>query len=122
MGMTIAEKILAKKGGQAKVVPGDVVTVGVDVVVLFDNNFMPSIWREMKSYRSWVYIVTEGTGKILPANSTLTARATSQIGGALGSVAMRQPRYAPVDSRPRHVSPRPVLCARRFIAVFSPCS
>jgi len=22
----------------------------------------PSIWREMKSYRSWVYIVTEGTG------------------------------------------------------------
>jgi len=47
MGMTIAEKILAKKGGQAKVVPGDVVTVGVDVVVLFDNNFMPSIWRDI---------------------------------------------------------------------------
>ena len=45
--MTIAEKILAKKGGQAKVVPGDVVTVGVDVVVLFDNNFMPSIWRDI---------------------------------------------------------------------------
>lgn len=22
----------------------------------------PSIWREMKSYRSWVYVVTEGTG------------------------------------------------------------
>jgi len=47
MGMTIAEKILAKKGGQAKVVPGDVVTVGVDTVILFDNNFMPSIWREI---------------------------------------------------------------------------
>ena len=47
MGMTIAEKILAKKGGQAKVVPGDVVTVEVDTVILFDNNFMPSIWREI---------------------------------------------------------------------------
>jgi len=47
MGMTIAEKILAKKGGQAKVSPGDVVTVEVDTVVLFDNNFMPSIWREI---------------------------------------------------------------------------
>ena len=48
MGMTIAEKILAKKSGQAKVVPGDVVTVEVDTVVLFDNNFMPSIWREIR--------------------------------------------------------------------------
>ena len=47
MGMTIAEKILAKKGGQKVVVPGDVVTVEVDTVVLFDNNFMPSIWREI---------------------------------------------------------------------------
>jgi len=47
MGMTIAEKILARKGGQARVVPGDVVTVGVDTVILFDNNFMPSIWREI---------------------------------------------------------------------------
>ena len=47
MGMTIAEKILARKSGQAKVVPGDVVTVGVDVVILFDNNFMPSIWRDI---------------------------------------------------------------------------
>src|SRR5512134_1459699 len=47
MGMTIAEKILARKGGRAKVVPGDVVTVGVDTVILFDNNFMPSNWREI---------------------------------------------------------------------------
>jgi len=45
--MTIAEKILAKKGGQAKVVPGDVVTVDVDTVILFDNNFVASMWREI---------------------------------------------------------------------------
>ncbi|HUF81775.1 MAG TPA: aconitase family protein, partial [Burkholderiales bacterium] len=45
--MTIAEKILARKSGRAKVVPGDVVTVGVDTVILFDNNFMPSIWRDI---------------------------------------------------------------------------
>ncbi|MEK6594620.1 MAG: aconitase/3-isopropylmalate dehydratase large subunit family protein [Pseudomonadota bacterium] len=47
MGMTIAEKILAAKSGQARVVPGDVVTVSVDTVILFDNNFMPNNWREI---------------------------------------------------------------------------
>ena len=47
MGMTIAEKILARKSGQAKVGPGDLVTVKVDTVVLFDNNFMPSIWQDV---------------------------------------------------------------------------
>lgn len=47
MGMTIAEKILSRKGGRKTVVPGDVVTVPVDTVILFDNNFMPSIWREI---------------------------------------------------------------------------
>ncbi len=47
MGMTIAEKILAAKSGRKVVVPGDVVTVGVDTVILFDNNFMPNNWREI---------------------------------------------------------------------------
>ena len=47
MGMTIAEKILAAKSGRAAVVPGDVVTVDVDTVILFDNNFMPNNWRDI---------------------------------------------------------------------------
>lgn len=47
MGMTIAEKILARKGGNAIVAPGDMVTVEVDTVVVIDNNFMPSQWREV---------------------------------------------------------------------------
>ena len=47
MGMTIAEKILAKKSGRDRVAAGDLVTVKVDTVVLFDNNFMPSIWQDM---------------------------------------------------------------------------
>ena len=47
MGMTIAEKILAAKSGRSEVVPGDVVTVDVDTVILFDNNFMPNNWREI---------------------------------------------------------------------------
>jgi 3-isopropylmalate/(R)-2-methylmalate dehydratase large subunit len=47
MGMTIAEKILARKSGQKKVGPGDLVTVPVDTVILFDNNFMPNRWREV---------------------------------------------------------------------------
>jgi 3-isopropylmalate/(R)-2-methylmalate dehydratase large subunit len=47
MGMTIAEKILAKKSGRDRVAAGDLVTVNVDTVVLFDNNFMPSIWQDV---------------------------------------------------------------------------
>ncbi len=47
MGMTVAEKILARKSGQDKVGPGDLVTVDVDTVILFDNNFMPSQWRDV---------------------------------------------------------------------------
>jgi 3-isopropylmalate/(R)-2-methylmalate dehydratase large subunit len=47
MGMTIAEKILARKSGRAKVGPGDLVTVEVDTVILFDNNFMANRWREI---------------------------------------------------------------------------
>jgi 3-isopropylmalate/(R)-2-methylmalate dehydratase large subunit len=47
MGMTIAEKILAHKAGLKSAAPGDLVTVDVDTVVLFDNNFMPSIWQEI---------------------------------------------------------------------------
>jgi len=47
MGMTIAEKILARKSGRDRVAAGDLVTVNVDTVVLFDNNFMPSIWQDM---------------------------------------------------------------------------
>jgi len=42
MSMTIAEKILARKGGLDQVRPGDVVTVEVDTTILFDNNFIPT--------------------------------------------------------------------------------
>ncbi len=45
MGMTIIEKILARQSGQDRVRPGDLVTVNVDTVVMFDNNFMDSVWR-----------------------------------------------------------------------------
>ena len=47
MGMTIIEKILARQGGVAEVRPGDLATVKVDTVVMFDNNFMDSVWREI---------------------------------------------------------------------------
>jgi len=74
MGMTIAEKILAKKGGQARVVPGDVVTVGVDVVILFDNNFMPSIWRDILKVHDPERIVVTFDHRV-PAPNQLAAAA-----------------------------------------------
>ena len=46
-GMTIAEKILARKSGQARVRPGDLVTVDVDTVIFVDTNFVASRWRDI---------------------------------------------------------------------------
>jgi len=48
MGMTLTEKILARKTGRAKVSPGDLVTVSVDTVVLVDTMFTPGRWRKIK--------------------------------------------------------------------------
>lgn len=47
MGMTAIEKILARNGDQKTVRPGDVVTVRVETCILFDNNLMDSVWREI---------------------------------------------------------------------------
>src|ERR1700687_6082477 len=47
MGMTIIEKILARRARLAKVSPGDLVVVDVDVAMLIDNAFFPSGWREV---------------------------------------------------------------------------
>jgi 3-isopropylmalate/(R)-2-methylmalate dehydratase large subunit len=47
MSMTIIEKILARRAGLAKVSPGDLVVVDVDIAVLIDNAFIPSGWREV---------------------------------------------------------------------------
>src|SRR5262245_45160421 len=51
MGMTIAEKILARKGGQKKVAPGDRVTVEVDTVVRNNNSTTPCRWRSIQRAR-----------------------------------------------------------------------
>lgn len=44
MGMTIIEKILARGSGRAKVSPGDLAVVNVDIATLIDPNFVPSTW------------------------------------------------------------------------------
>jgi len=48
MGMTIAEKILARASGRDQVTAGDLVTVKVHTTVLFDNNFMPNNWPDVR--------------------------------------------------------------------------
>src|SRR6185312_11611400 len=52
MPMTIVEKILARASGAQKVKPGDLVVVGVDTVVLYDGNFFPAYWRDMKKLKN----------------------------------------------------------------------
>jgi 3-isopropylmalate/(R)-2-methylmalate dehydratase large subunit len=47
MGMTIIEKILARASGAAKVGPGDLAVVAVDLVVLIDLSFARASWREV---------------------------------------------------------------------------
>jgi 3-isopropylmalate/(R)-2-methylmalate dehydratase large subunit len=48
MGMTIIEKILARQSGQETVAPGDLVTAKLDTIILFDNNFVASVWRDVQ--------------------------------------------------------------------------
>lgn len=45
LGMTIAEKILARAGGREVVRPGEVVVAKVDTAVVIDIGFYPDIWR-----------------------------------------------------------------------------
>ena len=52
MGMTITEKILSRASGRPKVVPGDLVTVDVDTVVVIDTNLYPSLWRQVFKIRN----------------------------------------------------------------------
>ncbi|HZN23631.1 MAG TPA: aconitase/3-isopropylmalate dehydratase large subunit family protein [Burkholderiales bacterium] len=74
MGMTIAEKILARKGGRGVVRPGDIVTVEVDTTILFDNNFMPANWREILRVRDPKRIVVVLDHRV-PAPNALAAAA-----------------------------------------------
>ena len=74
MGMTIAEKILARKGGRDVVRPGDIVTVNVDTTILFDNNFMPANWREILKVRDPDRLVVVLDHRV-PAPNALAAAA-----------------------------------------------
>jgi 3-isopropylmalate/(R)-2-methylmalate dehydratase large subunit len=74
MGMTIAEKILARKGDRDVVRPGDIVTVDVDTTILFDNNFMPANWREILRVRDPARIVVVLDHRV-PAPNALAAAA-----------------------------------------------
>jgi 3-isopropylmalate/(R)-2-methylmalate dehydratase large subunit len=47
MGMTIIEKILARKSGAAKIGPGDLAVVDVDLVVMIDLSFGQGSWRDV---------------------------------------------------------------------------
>jgi 3-isopropylmalate/(R)-2-methylmalate dehydratase large subunit len=47
MGMTIVEKILARKSGAARIAPGDLAVVDVDCVVMIDLSFGQASWREV---------------------------------------------------------------------------
>jgi 3-isopropylmalate/(R)-2-methylmalate dehydratase large subunit len=82
-GMTIAEKILAAKGGRDVVRPGDIVTVEVDTVILFDNNFMPANWRDILKIRDPERIVVVMDHRVpapnaMAAGAHVTARAFAQ--------------------------------------------
>ena len=83
MGMTIAEKILASKGGRDVVRPGDIVTVEVDTVILFDNNFMPANWRDILRVRDPERIVVVMDHRVpapnaMVAGAHVTARAFAE--------------------------------------------
>ncbi len=57
MGMTIIEKILARASGAAKVAPGDLAVVDVDLVVMIDLSFSRGSWRDVLKVRNPAKVV-----------------------------------------------------------------
>ncbi|HVT54383.1 MAG TPA: aconitase/3-isopropylmalate dehydratase large subunit family protein [Dongiaceae bacterium] len=72
--MTIIEKILAKASGRERTQPGDVVVVKVETVVLYDGNFFPAYWREIKHVANPDSVVVAFDHRV-PAPDQFCARA-----------------------------------------------
>lgn len=47
MGMTIAEKIMARASGQEFTKPGDLIVANVDTIVFNDPTFIAGVWRDI---------------------------------------------------------------------------
>ncbi len=74
MGMTIMQKILARASGRAATAPGDLVVVDVDTVVLYDGNFFPAYWRDIKKVANPDNVVVAYDHRV-PAPDQFCARA-----------------------------------------------
>src|SRR5580658_1787853 len=74
MGMTIAEKILARAAGVPKIAPGEIADVEVDTCVLTDMNFLPASWRHILKMRDPAKVVVV-LDHLVPANEPLSAAA-----------------------------------------------
>ena len=74
MGMNIAEKILAKAAGTARVVPGQIAVVEVGTCVPTDMNFLPASWRQVLKMRDPTRVVVV-LDHLVPANEPLSAAA-----------------------------------------------
>ncbi len=74
MGMTAIEKILARNSGRAEVGPGDLVVVEVGTAVMYDNNFIPTNWRDILKVRNPERIVVVFDHRV-PAKDIMSATA-----------------------------------------------
>jgi 3-isopropylmalate/(R)-2-methylmalate dehydratase large subunit len=74
MGMTIAEKILARAAGVKSIAPGEIADVEVDTCVLTDMNFMPASWRPILKMKDPARLVVV-LDHLVPANEPLSAAA-----------------------------------------------
>ena len=74
MGMTIAEKILARAAGVPRVVPGEIAVVEVGTAVLTDMAFLPAAWREILTVHDPGRVVV-ALDHYVPANDPLAAGA-----------------------------------------------
>jgi 3-isopropylmalate/(R)-2-methylmalate dehydratase large subunit len=76
MGMTIAEKILARASGAAKVAPGDFAIVNVDTIVMSDLTFKPTVREILKVHDPERVVVIFDHN--VPASDRLSAAAHAE--------------------------------------------
>jgi 3-isopropylmalate/(R)-2-methylmalate dehydratase large subunit len=74
MGMTIAEKILARAAHVPKISPGEIADVEVDTCVLTDMNFLPASWRHILKMHDPAKVVVV-LDHLVPANEPISAAA-----------------------------------------------
>ena len=86
MGMTLAEKIIAKAAGRPAVVPGEIVTCAVDLAMINDSNCACRLSRLLSTLRASRRGFFEHALPKRAPECFLATQSRAQTGAAIGAI------------------------------------